>query len=111
MGLATRDIIETTPFGETILSVTVNYWDPKNDLEAFVNQRKLALDSSGNSILTEERITLADDLPAVQFTLQGPEGTQSYFLFTTVGEQCLTFSGSGNLGLLSDIAHTLKPIQ
>ena len=105
------EIIETTPLGETILSVTVNYWDPKNDLEAFVNQRKLALDSSGNSILTEERITLADDLPAVQLTLQGTDGTQSYFLFTTVGEQYLTFSGSGDLGLLADIAHTIKPIQ
>ena len=105
------EIIETTPLRETILSVTVNYWDPKNDLEAFVNQRKLALDSSGNSILTEERLTLTSDRPAVQFTLQGIDGTQSYFLFSTAGEQYLTFSGSGDLGTLAEIAHSMRPIQ
>ena len=105
------EIVETTPLGETILSVTVNYWDPKNDLEAFVNQRKLALDSSGNSFLAEERITLTGDRPAVQFTLKGVDSVQSYFLFTTVGEKYLTFSGSGDLNILAEIAHTLRPIQ
>ena len=105
------EIVETTPAGETILSVTVSYWDPKNDLKAFVDQRKLAWDSSGNSIFSEEYITLTGNLPAAQFILQGVDGVQSYFLFTTAGEQYLTLSGSGDLGLLADIAHTLRPIQ
>jgi hypothetical protein len=105
------EIIETTPAGETMLSVTVNYWDPKNDLEAFVDQRKLAWDSSGTSILSDERVTLEGERLAAQFTVQSIDGTQSYYLFTTIGEQYLTFSGSGDLGLLSDIAHTMRPIQ
>ncbi len=105
------EIVETTPTGETILSVTVNYWDPKNDLEAFVDQRKLGWDSSGASILSEERILLDGERPAVQFTVQGIDGAQAFFLFTTIGEQYLTFSGNGNLDLLADIAHTLRPIQ
>jgi hypothetical protein len=105
------EIVGTTPAGETILSVTVNYWDPKNDLQAFVDQRKLAWDSSGFSIISEERVTLDDERLAAQFTVKSIEGSQSYYLFTTIGEQYLTFSGSGDLGLLIDIAHTMRPIQ
>ncbi|MGD8402920.1 MAG: hypothetical protein PVJ21_04630 [Anaerolineales bacterium] len=105
------DIVETTPVGETILSVTVNYWDPKNDLEAFVNQRKTGWDASGIVILSEERIILDGERPAAQFMVQGADGAQAFFLFTTIGEQYLTFSGNGNLSLLADIAHTLRPIQ
>lgn len=105
------DIVETNPAGETVLSVTVNYWDPKNDLEAFIDQRKLAWDSSEISILSEENLTLSEDRPAVQFTVQGLDGAQAFFLFTTTGEQYLTLSGNGDLRVLADIAHTLRPIQ
>jgi hypothetical protein len=105
------DIVDATPPGETILSVTVNYWDPKNDLEAFVNQRKTGWDASGASILSEERIMLDGEKPAVQFIVQGADGTQTFILFTTIGQQYLTFSGNGDLGLLANIAHTLRPIQ
>jgi hypothetical protein len=105
------DLIETTPPGETILSVTVNYWDPKNDLQAFVSQRKMAFESSGMLFLAEERITLTRDLPAVQLIVKGTDNAQSYFLFTTVGEQYLTISGSGDIALLTEISHTLRPTQ
>ena len=86
-------------------------WDPKNDLEAFVNQRKLAWGASGISILSEERLTLAGDRPSAQFTVQGVDGSQAFFLLTTNGENYLVLSGDGDLGLLADIAHTLRPIQ
>lgn len=105
------DVIETTPAGETILSVTVNYWDPKNDLEAFVNQRKTGWDASGTSILSEEHIMLDGEKPATQFIVQGADGTQTFILFTTIGEQYLTLSGNGDLDLLANVAHTLRPIQ
>jgi hypothetical protein len=105
------EIVEKTPVGESILSVTVNYWDPKNNLEAFVNQRKLAWDSSGIAILSEEHLILTEDRSAAQLTTQGIDGMQSYWLITTLGEQYLTLSGSGDLGLLANIAHTVRPIQ
>ena len=41
------DVVESIPSGETILAITVNNWDPKNDLEAFITQRKLAWEPSG----------------------------------------------------------------
>lgn len=105
------DQIDSLPEGETILSVTLQLWDPKNDLEAFINQRKLAWDASGISILSEERLTLAGDRPAAQFVVQGSDGSQAYFLLTTNGEDYLVLSGNGDLSLLAEIAQTLRPIQ
>lgn len=105
------DPIDPLPAGETILSVTNQLWDPKNDLEAFINQRKLAWDASGISILSEERLTLSGDRPAAQFTVQAVDGAQAYFLLTTNGENYLVFSGNGDLNLLGEIARTLRPIQ
>lgn len=105
------DPIEPLPVGETILTVTVQLWDPKNDLQAFVEQRKLAWEASGISILSEDRLILSSDRPAAEFTVQGADGAQAYFLLTTVGEQYLVFSGSGDLNQLAEIARTLRPIQ
>lgn len=103
--------IDSLSSGETVLSVTVQLWDPKNDLEAFINQRELAWDSSGISILDEERLTLAGDRPAAQYIVQGVDGSQAFFLLTTNGEDYLVLSGNGDLSLLAEIAQTLRPIQ
>jgi hypothetical protein len=105
------DPVDPLPDGGTVLSVTVQLWDPKNDLEAFVNQRKLAWDASSISILSEERITLTGDRPATQFVVQGIDGSQSFFLLTTNGENYLVLSGYGDLNLLANIAHTLRSLQ
>ena len=105
------DPTDPTPVGGTQIQVLVLYWDPKNDLEAFINKEKSRWDSSGPSgktILSEEHITLTGDRPAVQYTVQNSNGTLDFYMFTTVGEQYLTISGSGDLGLLADIAHTLR---
>ncbi len=102
------DPIEPLPVGGTVLSVTVQLWDPKNDLEAFINQRKLAWDSSGISILSEERVLLTGNRPAAQFIVQGIDGSQAFFLLTTNGEDYLVLSGNGDLNLLAEIAHTLR---
>ena len=104
------DVVEVIPAGETVLSLIVNLWDPKNDLEAYLDQRKLAWDSSGIEVLSEERVTLNGEWPAAQFIVQGADGLQSFSLFTTLGDQYLTLSGSGDLDLLAEIAHTLRLI-
>ena len=103
--------IDPMPEGGTVLTVTVQFWDPKNDLEAFISQRKMAWDASGTSILSEERITLAGDQPAAEFIVQGPEGTRAFIMMRTNGENYLVLSGNGNLNLLAEIARTLRPIQ
>jgi len=103
--------IDPLPEGGTVLTVTNQLWDPKNDLEAFINQRKLAWEASGISIQSEERLNLAGDRPAAQFIVKGVDGAQAYFLITTNGENYLVFSGNGDLGLLAEISQTLRPIQ
>lgn len=105
------DPIDPLPAGGSILTVTNQLWDPKNDLEAFVNQRKQAWDASGISILSEERLTLAGGRPAAQFTVQGVDGAQAYFLLTTNGENYLVLSGSGDLNQLAESARTVRTIQ
>jgi hypothetical protein len=103
--------VDPLPEGGTILTVTNQLWDPKNDIEAFVNQRKLAWEASGISILSEERLTLADGRPAAQFVIKALDDTQAYFLLTTNGENYLVFSGNGDLDVLANISQTVRPIQ
>ncbi len=99
-----------TPEGETRLDVTVQLWDPQNDLEAFVEQRLLAWDASGIAVPSDETWSLSDGRAARAFLVVGPDGAPAFFFFTTVGENYLVLSGSGNVDLLAEIAHTVRPL-
>jgi hypothetical protein len=100
----------TLPEGATRVSATVYEWDPKNDLPAYVAQRKTAWEASGFTILEEEQLVLEQGLPAVQFTLQTPEAT-AVFLIAALGDQYLVLSGEGDLGLVKEIVQRLRPIS
>lgn len=101
---------DATPPGETRLDTTVQLWEPTGDLEAFLAQRQGAWDGSGISVISEERWTLMDGRPAAAFVVQGVDGAQGYFFFTTIGDKYLVLSGDGDLTLLAEIAHTVRPI-
>ena len=96
--------------GGSRLSITTYLWDPKNDLDAYIAQHKLAWSASSFTILSEEQWTLAGDRRAAAYVVTTPE-EQSFFMLTTIGEDYLVLSGNGNLNLLSEIAKTLRPIQ
>jgi hypothetical protein len=98
-----------TPAGETRMDAVVQLWDPKGDLEAFVEQRSTAWDASGIAVTPQEEWTLADGRPAKSFLLQASNGAQSYVFFTTLGDKYLVLSGEGDLALLAEIAHTVRP--
>jgi hypothetical protein len=97
-----------TPPGETRMDVTVQLWDPTGDLDAFLGQRHSAWDASGIAVISEERWTLEDDRAAAAFVVEGPDGAQAYFFFTTIGDRYLVLSGDGDLALLAEIAHTVR---
>jgi hypothetical protein len=99
------------PAGETRVTVTVNQWDPKNDLAAFVDMRKTAWEASGFTILEEEEMVLDLGLAAQQFVVQTPDGKQSLFLFAAVGDQYLSLGGEGDLELVKEIALRLRPVS
>lgn len=94
---------------ETRMDVAVMDWDPKNDLTAYLETRKQAWAASGMTIASEEARLLPGDHLAVRFLVTTPDGNgQGFFLITTVGEQYLVLSGSGNLDALEAIAQTLR---
>ena len=99
------------PEGATRVSVTVNQWDPKNDLAAFVETRKTAWDASGFTILEEEDLVLDLGLSARQFVVQTPDGLNALFLFAAIGDQYLSISGEGDMALVKEITLRLRPIS
>lgn len=100
----------TIPEGQTRLSATIYQWDPKNDLAAYIEQRKTAWSASGFTILEEQPLTLELGLPAVQFTVQTPEA-QIVFLVTALEDQYLVLAGEGNLDLVKQVVQRLRPIS
>ena len=101
------DIGEILPEGGTALTVTVQLWDPVNDLEAFAEQRKTAWNASGFPILGEEELSLASGQRALAYRIQSPD-QPAYFLLTTLGDRYLVLSGSGDVELLAEIGRTLE---
>lgn len=93
----------------SLIALTLQDWDPKGDLAAFVETRKTAWGASGMTILDEQAWTLADDHPALRFIIRSADGSEdAFFLITTLGERYLTLSGSGDLDILATVAKSLK---
>ena len=90
------------------MDATVQLWDPKGDLQAFVDQRMMAWDASGIGVASEESWTLSDGRPARAFVVAGMDGAQGYFFLTTIGDKYLVLSGSGDLALLAAFDERIK---
>jgi hypothetical protein len=103
--------LETLPDGATRVVINVNQWDPKNDLAAFVDARKMAWNSSGFTIIEEDPLKLDLGLAAVRFTVQTPDGVPVEFLFAAMNDQYVTISGEGDLVLVKEIMQYLRPIH
>ena len=101
-------VMQLSEAGELRLDIVVLQWDPKNDLNAFVDARKQAWSASGFTLMTEEQITLQDGRPAASFELKTPEGDQAFFFFTSLGDRYLQLSGGGDLALLAQISRTVR---
>jgi hypothetical protein len=101
---------ETLADGGTRVSLVTYVWDPKNDLDAYVAQRKTAWDASGFTITREEQWQLAGGRTAYIFVINTPE-QPTFTLLTTVGEDYLQIGGDGDAALLEEIARTLRPLS
>ena len=94
----------------TRLAAIVTLWDPKGDLDAFIEQRQIAWSASGMTIASEDAWTLSDGREAHAFVVESSEaGIFSYFMFTTLGDDYLAFSGGGDIDLIAEIARTVRP--
>jgi len=104
------DISTQTPAGGSRLDITVYQWDPKDDLDAFIDSRKAAWESTGITIFSEDNWTLASGLHVVRFLVQAPDG-KAVFIITTAGNFYLVLSGTGDLDTLSAIGKTIRLIS
>ena len=98
------------PEGATRLNATIYQWDPKNDLAAFVANKKTAWEASGITILEEEQMVLELGLPAVRFHVQAPDANL-VFLIAALEDQYLVLSGEGDLELVKEIVERVRPIS
>jgi hypothetical protein len=110
--LSRPDLAEaaTIPEGETRLSATIYQWDPKNDLQAYVEHMKQAWTDSGSTILDEQNLTLEQGLPATLVTVQSPD-SEVVLLVTALTDQYLVIAGEGDLDLAKQIMERLRPIS
>jgi hypothetical protein len=97
--------------GGTRVSITIYQWDPKNDLAAYVAQRRTAWDGGGYTIIQAGSGVLSDGRNEMHFVVEAADQQQAYFLFTMLGENYLQIAGDGDLGLIKDIALTFRPIK
>lgn len=101
-------LISEVPADGTIIDIAVQQWDPKGDLMAFVESRKQAWDASGITITKTEDITLGNNMPAKIFFIQGTDGSEGYFLISTLGDNYLVVSGNGDLQQIDLIARSIR---
>lgn len=101
-------MISDIPEHGTMMNIAVQFWDPKADLHAFIGQRITAWEASGISIVNEEDLILANGNAAKSFVVKVSDNSESYFLFTTLGENYLVASGSGDLEMCDLVARSIR---
>jgi hypothetical protein len=93
---------------EPIFSAVVFLWDPKADLDAWLDQRRQSWSGSRVTVLSEEELTVAGGHRAIKIELQGADGRIFNHLFMSVGDRYLDLSGSGDLETFNEIIGTLR---
>jgi len=101
-------LVDEVPAGETILNLTIQIWDPKNDLKAYAENRQIAWDASGFKLISSENLVLTNGNPAKAFIISTPEGGRGYFLLTTFGDDYFVISGNGDLQLIDLVARSFR---
>ncbi len=96
--------------GARIILVTYR-WDPKNELDAFVAQRKTAWEASGFTIQKEEVRDLGNGKKMIVFQIETSDQTNVIYAFTTSGEDYLQISGDGDLELCRKILESVTIVQ
>lgn len=106
--LSPGSTLEQLADGGTRIILTTYQWDPKNDLDAFIAQRKLAWEASGFKVMGEEAFTLSDSRRVVLFNVETLDANQVLFAFLNAGEDYLQVSGDGDLELAQEIIRTIE---
>lgn len=109
--LSPGSTLEQVAEGGSRIMITTYTWDPKNDLKAYVDQRRVAWEASGFEILSEESLTLSDDRMVELFRVKNSEGGEVLFAFTNAGEDYLQMFGEGDLDLCAEIIRSMAAVE
>lgn len=101
-------LVDNVPAGETIVNITIQLWDPKNDLPGFIESRLMGWEASGFAINNTQDLLLQNGSSARAYIVTTPDGSAGYFLFSTMGEDYLVASGNGDLELIDLVARSLR---
>jgi hypothetical protein len=99
------------PAEEILLQVAVYNWDPKGNLEAYLEQRLFAWENSGIAVSEEKRWEWGDGVPAVLFQIEGIEGDVAFVILTVVEDRYLEISTSTEYDVLSALGSTLREVE
>lgn len=105
--LSPGSTLKTIAEGGTRMILVTYQWDPKNDLDAFIAQQRIAWEASGFIVVSEESIDLGDDRKISVFQIETIDQTKVLFAFTNSGENYLQLSGDGDLDLCREILETV----
>ena len=109
--LSPGSTLEEIAEGGSRIIITTYTWDPKNDLAAYVDQRRLAWDASGFEILSEESLSLTNGRIVEVFRIKTGEGGEVIFALTNAGEDYLQVFGDGDLDLCTEIIRSMEPVE
>jgi hypothetical protein len=94
--------------GATIMTITLQLWEPNGELDAYGKQRTSAWRASGLTIVDEMEVMLLNGSRALTGVIQEPGEGHGYFLLTTLGDHYLTATGDGDVQAMRLIAVSIR---
>jgi hypothetical protein len=110
-GQARGEIVQLMLDGEPQMDVVTLQWDPKDDLDAYLQVRETAFESSRFTTLSKEELTLVGGWRGVAYRIETVDGKPAFFFIAAIGDSYLQLSGSGDADLLTEIASTVRPLD
>ena len=95
---------------DPVFSAVVYLWDPKNDLDAWLDLQRRSWFGSGATVLSTEELSVAGGHRAVQVELQWV-GVQTNSFFMEVGERYLELFSRGDKETFAEIVSSLRFVE
>ena len=96
---------------EPVFTVVIFLWDPKNDLDAWVDQRRQSWSGSNAAVLLEEGLIVAGRQRAVTFELLWQGGQATNHLLMEIGDRYLELVSPGDPGTFDEIISSLRFVE
>jgi hypothetical protein len=96
---------------DAVFSAVVYLWDPRNDLDAWLDLRSQSWSGSGATVLLEEELSLAGGQRAIKRQLQWPAGGTTNHLLMTIGDRYLELLSSADPVIFDQVIGSLRFVE